>query len=72
MMTVRAERMAWLPWRRKADRLSSSEVRTSDQRLKESEELRRRAKRVEKSMNGHRRRNRFGEMLDDEVFGSDE
>jgi hypothetical protein len=71
-MTVAAglDSMSWLlPWRRHADRVARDEVEKADERLKESRVLRTRAARVSDNMNGHKRRNRFGEMLDSEIFG---
>jgi hypothetical protein len=71
-MTVAAghDSMTWLlPWRRHADREAHDEVQRADERLKESRTLRTRAANVSKSMSSHKRRNRFGEMLDSEIFG---
>lgn len=54
-----------LPWRRKSD----DDVYDDDRRLDESIEIRRRAARSAKNMRGHLRRNRFGEMIEREIFG---
>ncbi len=60
--------MSWLwllPWRRRTAR----EVYDDDRRLDESEQLKQRAEKSARDMRGHLRRNRFGEMLDREIFG---
>lgn len=57
--------LRWVPWRRDSD----ADVYDDDKRLEESEELQRRAANTARHMRGHLRRNRFGEMLDREIFG---
>jgi transcription elongation GreA/GreB family factor len=59
----------WPPWRRASDDAARNEVAESERRLRESEELLRRANEVERRMHRHLRRNRFGAMVDKEVYG---
>lgn len=55
----------WFPWLRR----SKADVYDDDRRLDESFELRDRSAQSARHMRGHLRRNRFGEMLDREIFG---
>jgi hypothetical protein len=70
MTSAGAESMHWWPpWKWKSDHVAREETHNADRRLHESQELRARAERVEKSMKKRIRRDRFGEMIDREVFG---
>jgi hypothetical protein len=59
----------WPPWRRRSDEAAKEEVAQAQERLEESEQLRRRADEAGHRLKGHLRRNRFGQMIDREVFG---
>ncbi len=58
-----------MPWRRRADDEVKYVLETSEQRLKESEELRRRASETGRALRVHLRRNRFGALIEREMLG---
>lgn len=62
----------WLPWRREADQAAKQALDEALTRLEESEEFKRKAAAAERRLRIHLRRNRFGEMIQREVFGGDE
>lgn len=61
--------LSWLPWRRRSDDVARAEVDRSRQRLIESEELKQEAQRTNERFHTHLRRNRFGTLINKQVFG---
>ncbi len=62
----------WRPWHRSSDDEAKREVLRAQQRLEESQELRRHAQEAERRLRRHLRRNRFGAMIERQVFGGGE